>query len=101
MENAIYHGIEKKGAEGTIRIRIFKDGKFLYFKVSDNGAGAEEEELNALLGESREGGSGFAIRNVNDRIRLHFGEEYGLRFKSCPEMGTTVTVKQPVEVEIV
>lgn len=101
VENAIYHGIEKKGAEGTIRIRIFKDGKFLYFKVSDNGAGAEEEELNALLGESREGGSGFAIRNVNDRIRLHFGEEYGLRFKSCPEMGTTVTVKQPVEVEIV
>lgn len=104
VENAIYHGIEKKGSRGTIRIRAYRDSEYLYFQVIDDGIGMEEDVLTAILNEPWADNKGFAVKNVHERIRLYFGNEekqYGLSFKSSPGKGTTVTVTQPVEVDIV
>ena len=101
VENAIYHGIEKKGTRGRIVIRAYRSGDCMYFQVSDDGAGADVERLNALLYETGEANQGFALRNVHERIRLYYGEPYGLSFESSPGEGTTVTVVQPVEVGMV
>lgn len=101
VENAIYHGIEKKGTRGRIVIRAYRSGDCMYFQVSDDGAGADVERMNALLYETGEANQGFALRNVHERIRLYYGEPYGLSFESSSGEGTTVTVVQPVEVRMV
>lgn len=96
VENAIFHGIEKKGSRGTITITIGAEEGNLIYRIADDGAGAEENELNALLEKVEDGNRGFGIKNVNDRIHLYFGNEYGIHFHSSPGNGTVVTVKQPL-----
>lgn len=99
VENAIYHGIEKKGSNGTIHISVWREEKSLYFQVQDDGAGADERSVARLLTQPGEDNRGFAIRNVHDRVRLHYGEPYGLKFRSKIGSGTVVTVTQPLEEE--
>ncbi|HBE76488.1 MAG TPA: two-component sensor histidine kinase [Firmicutes bacterium] len=96
VENAIYHGIEKKGQPGRIDISISRQNNQLIYIISDDGNGADEAELNGLL--SRKAGDnnrGFGIQNVNDRIKLYFGAEFGIQFYSQPGQGTKVIVTQP------
>lgn len=95
VENAISHGIEQKGGTGSIRVRIYREGDDLVYTVADNGAGADEEAVSALLRQTREDNRGFALKNINDRIQLNFGAGYGLKFHSTPMKGTTVVVRQP------
>ncbi|MCG8502937.1 MAG: sensor histidine kinase [Firmicutes bacterium] len=95
VENAIYHGIEKKGQKGTIDIMIEKKNDRLLYIITDNGQGADEKEINGLLQNVTNHNRGFGIKNVNDRIKLYFGEEYGLQFHSTPGIGTKVIVVQP------
>jgi two-component system sensor histidine kinase YesM len=95
VENAIHHGIQKTGRHGTITVCIYRQEESLVYRVSDDGAGADQEELNALLHAAEDENRGFCIKNVNDRIKLHFGEEYGLSFASSVGRGTTATVRQP------
>ncbi len=97
VENAIYHGIEKKGNQGTIAISVFREGNDVVYIIQDDGAGADEEELNRLLKKVEKNNRGFGIKNVNDRIKLYFGNDYGIKFSSSYENGTTVTVRQPFE----
>ncbi|MFC5529099.1 sensor histidine kinase [Cohnella yongneupensis] len=95
VENAIQHGIEKKGENGRIDVDIFAEGGTLIYQITDDGAGADENEINRLLFRVEEDNRGFGIKNVNDRIQLYFGSEYGLHFTSAPGAGTTVIIKQP------
>lgn len=95
VENAIYHGIEKKGERGIITVRIFRAGENLVYEITDNGGGADENEVNELLQGTRKGNRGFGIKNVNDRIKLYYGDSYGLEFHSTPSVGTKVTITQP------
>ena len=95
VENAIHHGIEKKGTQGKIDINIYKEAGNVIYLINDDGAGADENELKAFLEKVEEGNRGFGIKNVNDRIKLYFGNEYGIEFKSSFGNGTTVIVKQP------
>lgn len=98
VENAIYHGIEYMVDEGHIHISAsVKDGKLL-FEVRDNGLGIPPEKLEQLLtGQVRsEEGSGVGVRNVQQRIKLSFGDEYGLHVESIQEEGTTVQVWLPL-----
>jgi Predicted signal transduction protein with a C-terminal ATPase domain len=95
VENAIYHGIEKKGTHGTIGIHICREEQDLVYRITDDGVGADESELNALLKKVGEGNKGFGIKNVDERIKLHFGDEYGIRFRTAVGRGTTVIVRQP------
>lgn len=99
VENAIVHGIEKKGGDGTVRVAVYKDNEQLVFEVADDGAGADLVELERLLIQAEEENRGFGIKNVNDRIQLYFGERYGLEFVRNDAGGTTVFVRQPWEVD--
>lgn len=97
VENAIYHGIEPMADPGHIRISAsLYEGKLL-FVVQDNGLGMPPHVREQVLagGYKSEGGSGVGIQNVNERIRLTFGEEYGLEIESELEVGTTVKVWLP------
>ena len=99
VENAIYHGIKPLTNKGLIRIggRILPEAVEL--SVKDNGLGMTEEELEMLrqnmrsdmIKESRHIG----VTNVNQRLRLCFGEEYGLSVESGEGNGTGVTVRIP------
>src|SRR5471030_2436181 len=87
VENAIYHGIKEKRGNGKILIRGKIEGDLLCFTVIDNGNGIEEELLNKinrmLINTSEKGTEvGYGIFNVNKRIQLTYGEEYGLTYKS-------------------
>lgn len=94
VENAIVHGCRDQDKCGMIDISVFKENGKLLFKVEDNGVGVDLDEINRLL-EEPDGKRGMAIKNVNDRIQLFFGDEYGLKFIK-KENGTTVIVTQPL-----
>lgn len=97
VENSIVHGIEEMVDKGIIRVSARADGEDILITVSDNGLGMSEETLQHILsGEYRsEKGSGVGVANVHKRIRLYYGDEYGLHFASEPEEGTTVTIRIP------
>jgi two-component system, sensor histidine kinase YesM len=94
VENSILHGINKRSGKGTITITGKKIDSVIEIDISDDGVGADVEELNAILDDPGNSSS-FAIKNVNDRIRHYFGKEYGLRFHNHEGPGTTVIIRFP------
>lgn len=99
VENALYHGIKNKRGGGKIWVKGYQVEKIIILKVTDNGIGMDEEELRTLEmhvkeKKGRKSGS-FGLRNVNERIQITYGEEYGLSFESTKGKGTTVTVTLP------
>ena len=101
VENAIYHGMEFMDGDGLIRIKAWREGAELYLSVSDNGLGmTEDKAAMVILGKGNSGngrGSGIGVKNVNERIKLYFGDEYGLRIDSEPDVGTTIIIHLPVK----
>ncbi len=100
VENAIYHGIKRLSNKGTITIKgsIIEDREIV-LTVSDNGIGMTEEEL-AELNESIQSdmireSQHIGVSNVNQRLRLYFGEQYGLTVTSQEKEGTTVSIHFP------
>lgn len=101
VENAIYHGIKEKRGRGKISIqgKIIKDK--LCFTITDNGKGMTAEKLNhinkILHGKNPvKINTGFGIYNVNERIRLSYGEGFGIMYQSIEETGTTVEIWHPI-----
>ena len=85
IENAIYYGMEYMDGEGEIHIRAYTRDQDLYLEVEDNGPGMPEDQVEHLLtgGEkARQKGSGIGLKNVNQRIQLYFGTQYGLEIES-------------------
>ncbi|MBB3108323.1 two-component system sensor histidine kinase YesM [Paenibacillus phyllosphaerae] len=106
VENAIYHGIRNKPEMGLITIRGYEEEDRIVFEVEDDGLGMTEEKLEMLLEpvggsglsdplQSGSGGKGIGISNVNERIKLFFGEPYGIQIRSELEVGTCVTIIIP------
>ena len=95
IENAIYHGINGLVDEGEIVITLRADGADVVFTVADNGVGMEEEQIQAILRKERSDHTGIGIKNVNDRLKIYFGEGYGITIDSEPDVGTTVTIRMP------
>jgi two-component system, sensor histidine kinase YesM len=97
VENAIYHGIEEMVDPGMIRIGVTVDRDTVTFVIEDNGLGIHPERLKQLLIKRADSGSGsgVGIRNVHERIRLTYGDPYGLSIVSQQEVGTTVTIRIP------
>ena len=98
LENSVYYGV-KDMEDGEIHVKGFmgEDGD-IYITVSDNGFGMSSEEVEGLLTDDtrvRKKGSGVGLINVQRRIQLRFGEEYGLKIDSEPDEGTTVTIHLP------
>lgn len=98
VENAIYHGMEFMDGDGAIIIKACREGEELCLSVEDNGLGMTEEMVNKLLNgnvNSSKRGSGIGVRNVNERIQLYFGSQYGLEILSEPDEGTRIIVHLP------
>lgn len=98
LENAIYYGVECMDGDGEIEVVGYRKGIDIYIEVRDNGLGMPEEMVEALLTENnrvRKSGSGVGLINVHNRIRLRFGEPYGLEIDSRPDEGTTVRIHLP------
>lgn len=99
VENALYHGLKVKRAKGFIHILGEKDGDIIRFIVRDNGVGMEADELEELEKEisrpCKETEKGFGLANVNERIRMYFGQEYGMTIRSTKGKGTEVEVIIP------
>lgn len=106
VENAIFHGLETKQGECHVIVRIHMTKKLVLIMVSDNGIGMNEEQLKKLReGTEREKekggdisahGNGIALYNVNQRLKLLFGENYGLHIYSMEGKGTDVEIQMPV-----
>lgn len=100
VENSIYHGIKYLLDEGEIRICVTAEGEKLHITVSDNGAGMHPDTLKSLLDhkashEHMSDGNGIGLLNIDERIKLCYGEEYGLSIESELEVGTTVVITIP------
>ncbi|WP_379153161.1 sensor histidine kinase [Paenibacillus sp. sgz5001063] len=114
VENAIYHGIKERRGPGHISIEVVQQANELYLTIRDDGAGMTPERLAMLqerlsavgrndgdAGEIEQpvpgsAGSGYGILNVQARLRLTYGEPYGLHIESERGKGTVVTVRHPV-----
>lgn len=103
VENALYHGIKEKAGHGTLTIAARQEQGALVLTVSDDGAGMTAGTLKALedslSGGEDSSGKGFGVFSVHHRIRLVFGEGWGLSYRSSPGAGTTVTARQPLVAE--
>ena len=104
VENAIYHGIKSKNEYGKLTIRGYKDKNMLIFVIKDTGKGMDEDTLTKLYQRINEKkrdekeNRGYGIWNVNQRIKLYYGEQYGLQIDSIVDKGTSIYIKIPAEI---
>lgn len=104
VENSITHGIFAKGnVEGKILITGSIINNDIYLKICDDGIGIKESNLSLILSSENSKandinskGSGYGIKNINERLKLYYGNDYGLSFSSIYNEGTTVTIKLPI-----
>ena len=89
IENAVYHGLEQLG-KGTITIKGYQESYYLLFEISDNGKGFDSKtfDYNKV---------GYALKNINERLKLQYGEGFGLEINSESGKGTTVYLKVGLE----
>ena len=88
IENAMYHGLEPKIGKGKISLRGWQEQNDMIFTIEDDGVGIDD--MSRLE-------NGYGVRNVIERIKLNYGEKYGVTFESSPGKGTKVTIVVPVE----
>ena len=95
VENAIHHGIEEKtDGRGKITVRGWKEDNCVWFMVEDNGVGMEQKVADKILTmESK----GYGVRNVDERIRLCYGEKYAMKVESVVGKGTKMTIHFPAK----
>lgn len=101
VENSIYHGIKYKEGKGTVRIAGYRTGDRICLIVRDDGIGMEEETLEQIfekhVRDTRSNGVG--LKNVNERIQLYYGAEYGITYESVLGKGTTAKIYLPYQKE--
>ncbi|HIZ42731.1 MAG TPA: sensor histidine kinase [Candidatus Gemmiger excrementigallinarum] len=95
IENSITHGLDLLVDPGHIEIEVCADGEDILFKVTDDGIGMSQEQVAELLKNEPSDRTGIGIKNVNDRLRIYFGPQYGMSIDSVPDEGTTVTIRMP------
>ena len=109
VENAIYHGLETKEGNGQLTIRIEKTQERIIIIITDNGVGMDCNTLNKLnkkikgyekrlIKEECNRGNGIAMINVNSRLKLLFGKEYGINISSTLLLGTEVEIVIPLKI---
>ncbi|WP_372631137.1 sensor histidine kinase [Cohnella sp.] len=84
VENAIFHGLERKIGDGTIVLKGARDGGKLIFTISDDGVGMADISMTER---------GYGLRNVKERLNLYYGEQSDLEIWSQPGRGTKITIR--------
>jgi len=104
VENAFVHGLERKIGQGQIEIKVLEDNNFLRIIVKDNGMGIDPDKLAILWDKLKSDAlnidGSIGLTNVNQRIKLFYGEEYQLEIKSQKDLGTEVSVSLPIKGEV-
>jgi two-component system, sensor histidine kinase YesM len=101
IENAIYHGVKQKRGKGVITIRGYQGGGNIHLEVADNGNGIQPEKLQEIAAEmeasfqDKKQFIGIGLKSVNERIKIHFGPQYGLSISSEPGNGTVISIVIP------
>lgn len=99
VENAILHGImERDDKTGEVVLAGWRDGDDIVFLIYDNGVGMTAAQIENITSPGHAGtGSGahIGVYNTNERLRLYYGPEYGLQYRSTPGQGTEVQVRIP------
>lgn len=100
VENSLYHGIKCKRGKGKIEVRGYREGDKIVLTVSDNGVGIDEDTLEKLRVNinrpCKETENGFGLANVNERIHVNFGFDYGITIDSVVNEGTNIRLEIPV-----
>ena len=104
VENALYHGIKNKRDSGKIEVRGRKEKETLIIEIEDDGIGISKERLwqvrDGIQKKILTGKDIYGLYNVHERIRLNFGEEYGIDIQSTYGEGTVVRILLPCQEEI-
>lgn len=97
VENAIYHGIKYKGSKGTLRIRAFAESEDVCIVIEDNGIGMDDTALNIIFDETQKihKQNGVGVPNVQKRLKLYYGDKYGIIYESKVGIGTRATIRIP------
>lgn len=98
VENAIVHGIAEvpKIQKSNIEVMAFREGDDIVFHIKDDGIGMDEEQIRQIeTGYMENTTKGYGIRNINFRIKLCFGDKYGVTYNSSPGQGTTAHIRIP------
>lgn len=92
VENSIHHGRKSDEEVLMIRVRVQLDGERVCFSVEDNGVGIKQDKLEKLRSQLEKFEEGYGLKNVHNRVRLTYGEEYGVKIESVFGKGTRVLV---------
>ncbi len=102
VENSILHGVSELEKKGAITVKGYIKEHKVYFEIEDNGVGMTPEQIERLLEEDKSNSKGFSsigIKNVDQRIKLNHGNEFGLLIESKPEVYTKITIKLPAMIK--
>lgn len=95
VENALEHGLDlKEDGDRQLWITISQDEKEILIQIRDNGIGMDVETIQHILEYDTKG---YGVKNVNDRMKLHYGEEYKIKVESIQGVGTSVLLRFPKE----
>ncbi|MDO5425235.1 MAG: histidine kinase [Eubacteriales bacterium] len=99
IENAIVHGLAGKRGYGSVLISVYRAGEELFYDVRDDGCGADPERIRQILEQKlvkKNSLEGFALENIQSRLRLRYGQAYGITYRKREEGGSIFVVRQPL-----
>ena len=97
VENAVLHGLEPKLEGGRIEVSVRQEGENIRFTVSDDGVGTDGGNIRAMIRDKGQSFNVFALKNIDERIKLQYGENYGLDFSSEKGQGVRVEILIPLK----
>ncbi len=96
VENSLMHGIDMDAGNGVITVVARRQGDTVCIQVEDNGAGMSADRIRQIMdSQTDDGRPHLGVRNVHERIRLYYGEPWGLQIESTPGQGTRITLRIP------
>ena len=97
IENAIYHGLKYKESKGLLVVKGYSQGEDILFEIKDNGVGMDSETMEHIFERHKVNyrSNGVGVYNVQRRIKLSYGQEYGITYQSTLGEGTVATVRIP------
>jgi len=101
VENAVVHGLEKKVGKGTVIVNIYTENDSVFLEVIDDGNGFDSSEINidepAPAARSDKIHCGIGLANTNRRIKLIYGQQYGIHIESSSSKGSRVIIHIPID----